>query len=185
MTLRAVDAPRVAIVWFVAIALLSVGCGGGSSTVVNVGSPLPDLDLRTLDGAPLGLDDVPGEGPLILSFWATWCEPCVREVPTLASLHREGEARVLAVSIDGDPQRVVPPFVERHRIDYPIAVASAESALAVGAVSIPFTLVLDDAAVVRAVHDGYTTRRALARSLWELRGADRGDDAEPAAAPAS
>jgi len=77
--------------------------------------PAPRTAFTGMDGARLRLDDFKGS-VVLLNFWATWCAPCVREMPSLdrlqARLRPEG-LRVLAVSIDRGGAAVVAPFAEK------------------------------------------------------------------------
>jgi len=84
--------------------------------------PAPDFTLPTLKGDSLTLSDLGGR-LVVLNFWATWCGPCVKEMPTLEHLRdRLGERglSVLAVSLDmGDPKRVAD-FVRGYGWQLPI-----------------------------------------------------------------
>ena len=81
----------------------------------------PPLELRTLDGQPLALADLRGKVVLV-NFWATWCEPCVEEMPSLQRLRdRLGAARceVLAVNYqEGEPR--IRAFLQKVPLDLPI-----------------------------------------------------------------
>ena len=64
---------------------------------------------------------------LVINVWATWCVPCVEEIPDLASLSREDHVRVVGISID-DPEDIpskVVPFLARHAVPYPVFVKAA------------------------------------------------------------
>lgn len=71
--------------------------------------PAPDFSLSDVDGATVRLSDFGGR-LVVLNFWATWCTPCIKEMPTLQHLREQlGDKglEVLAVSVDrGDPKRV-------------------------------------------------------------------------------
>jgi peroxiredoxin/outer membrane lipoprotein-sorting protein len=58
--------------------------------------PAPDFDLKTLDGENVRLSDLRGH-PVLLSFWASWCLPCRRELPLLSALHQEYKDKGLVV----------------------------------------------------------------------------------------
>lgn len=82
--------------------------------------PVPDWRLDDVHGASVSLHDALDEGPVLVSFWALWCGPCLKELPHLQELaadHR-GRLRVLAVNVDS-PRSVhkVPSFVAAKGYD--------------------------------------------------------------------
>ena len=92
-----------------------------------------------------------GAGPAIVNIWATWCEPCRREMQTLERLHRRLEGsgvRVIGISVDAD-LNLAREFVRRERLSFP-NVFDAESPLARGASKFPTTYVVSAEGVVLA-----------------------------------
>ena len=85
----------------------------------DVGEPYPRLTLASLDGPPRALSSWDGK-PRLVNFWATWCGPCVEEMPLLDRMHREldGELHVIGVALD-DPE-AVRRFVADTGVSYPI-----------------------------------------------------------------
>jgi len=84
-------------------------------TFSNPPVPAPSAGFQALDGAPVTLADFEGQVVLV-NFWATWCAPCVREMPDLERLHlalRDEGFAVLAVSEDRGGAGVVAPFLAR------------------------------------------------------------------------
>lgn len=79
------------------------------------GDALPDVTLTDPDGTTLALAEATGT-PVLLNLWATWCAPCVAEMPLLDDLAGElaGQLRVLTVSEDMNGAEAVVPFFERH-----------------------------------------------------------------------
>ncbi len=77
----------------------------------HAGTPAPDVSFEDPDGEPASLADFRGR-PLLVNLWATWCAPCVVEMPSLDRLaRREGERlRVLALSQDLDGRQKVADF---------------------------------------------------------------------------
>ena len=77
----------------------------------------PDFTLPDLQGKPVRLSDFRGK-TVIIDFWATWCPPCIFQIPELnklATAHREkGDVVVIGVSVDVDGPAVVAPWVEEH-----------------------------------------------------------------------
>lgn len=83
-------------------------------TPLDIGSRAPDYQARSLAGDTVSLSSFAGD-VVVLNVWATWCRPCVIEMPALQRLHEElGDQglRVVAVSVDA-PQGVVGPFGEQ------------------------------------------------------------------------
>jgi peroxiredoxin len=87
------------------------------------GHRTPPLRLPRLDGGVTALNEH-RERLVIVNFWATWCEPCTLEMPTLEALWREYRQRglmVLGVSIDrGAPRPLLEPYVARLGLSFPI-----------------------------------------------------------------
>jgi thiol-disulfide isomerase/thioredoxin len=78
---------------------------------------LPAVKFLTLDGAAKTLADYAGT-PVVLNFWATWCTPCVAELPELDKLAAAGGFAVLAVSVDRGGAATVRPFAASHGITH-------------------------------------------------------------------
>ena len=91
---------------------LASGCGRGSHPA-QIGQIAPDFSVS--DGlTSVHLASYRGQ-VVLLNFWATWCEPCVVELPSLLELHREQpDLAVLAVSIDEDPDAYSRFLLRRH-----------------------------------------------------------------------
>lgn len=86
----------------------------GVPTRAFAGTPLPDLQFN--DPAGKVLDLGAADGPVLLNLWATWCGPCVKEMPQLDALAGalEGEVRVITVSQDMRGAELVTPFFAKN-----------------------------------------------------------------------
>lgn len=92
--------------------------GAGSATA---GSP-PDFRLQDLDGNWVTLSDHLGHDVVYITFWATWCVPCRREMPHLQKLHEDfADKGLTIIGVNTDPPGTtskIRPFVNRYKIGY-------------------------------------------------------------------
>ncbi len=81
----------------------------------HAGEALPDATVEGPNGVKLQLATLKG-GPVLINLWATWCAPCVKEMPTLDRLAAApGTPRILAISEDLKGAAAVNPFLEQHQ----------------------------------------------------------------------
>jgi thiol-disulfide isomerase/thioredoxin len=108
---------------------------------------LPDFSLPDLGGTPHRLSDWRGR-TLVINFWATWCEPCRREIPLLEALQRENASKnIEIVGIAVDHPDSVQKMVKDFKIAYPVLVGEKGGLAAVSAFGmdtvLPFTVFAD------------------------------------------
>ena len=85
------------------------------------GKPAPDFSLPNLNGTMISLADYKGK-VVLLNIWATWCPPCVEEMPSMEKLFQvlnEEGLEILAVSIDASGLKAVGPFMKKHKLNFP------------------------------------------------------------------
>jgi peroxiredoxin len=83
--------------------------------------PAPDFALPSLDGKMVSLSDYKGHVVLV-NIWATWCPPCVDEMPSMENLYKEFKDEnfeILAVSIDALGANAVRPFMKKYNLSFP------------------------------------------------------------------
>jgi thiol-disulfide isomerase/thioredoxin len=105
---------------FVPLAAALCACGAGGSGP----HPAPAFSLPALGGGTVSLSSERGKVVLV-NFWATWCESCQQEIPSLMALNRRRAGprfALLAVSVDENASKV-PPFARAHGLDVPILLA--------------------------------------------------------------
>jgi thiol-disulfide isomerase/thioredoxin len=117
------------------------------ATPRRIPEELPDLTLPDVAGAPHQLKDWQGR-PLIVNFWATWCEPCRREIPLLRSLrHERAGERLEVLGIALDTRDAVREYAARTGMDYPVLVGERGGLEAVDAFGmdtvLPFSVFVD------------------------------------------
>jgi peroxiredoxin len=138
--------------------------------VANVGDLRPDLALLDVEGKEHRLSEYRGKRVLI-NFWASWCVPCLAEMPALAAAQHkfgEQEAIVLGIAMD-DPARVRA-FLTTHPVDYPILIGQMDSpstSLRLGdrGEVLPFSVLIGEDGRVLARHRGPLDATQLATWL--------------------
>jgi peroxiredoxin len=117
----------------------------------------PRFSLRNLKGNMEGLDDHLGK-VIVVNFWATWCVPCVKEMPSFENLYRRYRSQgltLLAVSLDKGDSTKVQEFADKHKLSFPILLDTKGVAEKLyPSFSIPFTYVIDKQGRVVARVDG-------------------------------
>ena len=117
----------------------------------------PRFSLRNLKGNMEGLDDYLGK-VIVVNFWATWCVPCVKEMPSFESLYRRYRSQgltLLAVSLDKGDSTKVQEFADKYKLSFPILLDTEGVAEKLyPSFSIPFTYVVDKQGRVVARVDG-------------------------------
>ena len=77
------------------------------------GSELPDLLVLSPEGEQVALAEIAAGEPMLVNLWASWCAPCIQELPTLVALSgREGAPRILTLSQDMGPQPSIRAFLD-------------------------------------------------------------------------
>ncbi|HUI57804.1 MAG TPA: cytochrome c biogenesis protein CcdA [Bryobacteraceae bacterium] len=107
------------------------------------GGDLPQV--TKLEGGPLDTSALAGK-VVVVNFWATWCVPCIGELPAFNKLHRDFAAQgvaVIGVSMDEDGATKVPGFLKRHPIDYTVALGSEAVNQKYNLEPLPVTLIYD------------------------------------------
>ncbi len=82
----------------------------------------PEFSLETPDGKTLGLKDFKGK-VVLLNFWATWCEPCKAELPSMQRLYdslRHQGVEVVAISIDRNKKEKINEYVKEYDLTFPV-----------------------------------------------------------------
>jgi peroxiredoxin len=145
-----------------ALAILLAGCGADSGDgSANTGSKprvaSGDFTLPDLEGNPVRLADFRGK-TVILDFWATWCPPCIFQVPELNKFweaHKDtGDVMVIGVAVDVEGAEIVSPWAEEQGVAYPLVIGSEEVARDFGAVGFPTLVIVKPDGQIDSLHVG-------------------------------
>lgn len=129
----------------------------------------PDFTLQRLDGQSLRLTELRGR-VVVLNFWATWCSPCVQEMPLFQQYAQRypTELAIVGVNLQENPD-IVQAFVKKIGVSYPIVLdengAVSELFRVVG---LPDTFFIDQEGVIRKRHIGSLSRDQLDAYLIQL-----------------
>lgn len=160
-------------------AVIGAGAGIGGYLYYDKAQRLAEASRRPLFRLP-DLDDQlqsveQWDGKVIvLNFWATWCPPCVREVPMLVDLQRElGPQGLQIVGVAVDKRDVARSFAEEAGVNYPIlygvqAALEVSQLYANDAGTLPHTAIIDRLGIVRHVFRGELDRQELEAAVRPL-----------------
>ena len=143
--------------------------GSGQSAVQQLWA----APVTSVDGKPQSLSLLKGH-PIVVNFWASWCGPCVEEMPALSQLQREyAKKGIQFVGLGVDSEKNVQAFLQKVNVAYPVYVTGfggADLARAFGntAGGLPFTVVIDAKGNIRSTKLGQIDPQALKQTLDAL-----------------
>jgi thiol-disulfide isomerase/thioredoxin len=119
--------------------VVRVAAGNSAGKPNAAGKPVPEITLKDLDGKDLSLSQYKGK-VVLLNLWATWCAPCLGEIPELIEIQQKYAARgftIIGIAMDDEGASVVTPWVQKQRFDvngaksqmnYPIVIGNDAAA---------------------------------------------------------
>ncbi|HTP04731.1 MAG TPA: TlpA disulfide reductase family protein [Nitrospirota bacterium] len=126
--------------------------GSRGTKIIHEGDRAPEFRLQALDGSTVSLADFRGK-VVMVHFWATWCPPCVEEMPMLEQLYRSlgsTDFKILAVSVDEGGAGAVAEFMQRNGLSLPALLDPGKSVAGLyGTFKFPETYILDRRGVVK------------------------------------
>jgi peroxiredoxin len=129
---------------------------------VSVGLRAPDIALPLLTGETINLASLKGKVVLV-NFWATWCGPCLMEMPSMQRLYQQYQRdnfEILAVATDFEGAPIVKPYVNRLRLTFPILLDPQMQVNDLYKVTgIPTSLIID--------RDGIITHKFFGSENWD------------------
>lgn len=124
------------------------------------GRTAPNFKLESIDGKYLELSSFIGEGPVLLSFWATWCKPCLEEMAELQKIYNNYKDRgfnMLAISTDNEKTVAkVKPYIKSKGYSFPVLLdTNSDVARKYYANQMPFSVLIDEKGKIVYSHLGY------------------------------
>lgn len=141
-----------------------------TTTATPVGATTLDWAFANLAGEPVALNRWRGR-LLVVNFWATWCPPCLREIPVFIALQdRYGDRGLQFVGIALDQAQAVAPFVQEKAMNYPVLVGNEDvvrfmQTLGNSIGGLPYTAVIGDNGEILATHQGEWDAKAAESAL--------------------
>jgi peroxiredoxin len=137
------------------------------------GQPRPGFQLPDIQGKLRDISEWDGK-ILVINFWATWCPPCVREMPMFVEMQdRNAELGLQFVGVAIDEHDKVQDFMDSMGVNYPMLIGSSD-AIAIAKQygnrfgALPYTVIIDRQGVIRYVQRGELLREVLEQQLAAL-----------------
>ncbi|MBI2313299.1 MAG: TlpA family protein disulfide reductase [Betaproteobacteria bacterium] len=144
--------------------------------------------LKDAGGQIHRLSDYRGKWVLV-NFWATWCPPCVEEIPDLVSLYEARKGRdmmVIGIAMDDQDRKTVLEFAETMFITYPVVLGDPKIASQIGVVrGLPTTYLYDPCGKLATYRVGALTRQSVERFIRQAKSCNAGSRPEAANVPGS
>ena len=139
---------------------------------VEASTKMPEFALKSVrDGRVVDSSIFSGK-VLYITFFATWCPPCVQEVPVLVELQdrlAESGFSIIGLSVDEEGAAAVAGFVEKKAINYPVLMAEFETTMDFGGVfGIPVSFLVNKNGNVVKRYTGYVQRKVLEKDIHSL-----------------
>ncbi len=146
--------------WGGVLAVILCACTDTKSAA-DVGTAAQDFTARDTNGNTFRLSDHLGKEVILIDFWATWCVPCLAEMPHLERMWEQYKSRgflVVAVSMDGPEQLAdVPAFAKRNQMNFTVLTDEDSSIAGIynPRKSAPLSAIIDRQGHIAAVREGY------------------------------
>ena len=126
----------------------------------DITSTFPDFTLKSCDGKDVTLSEITSEGPAIVTFWATWCKPCIKELRKLEGMSKfleKHRVTVLAINEDGPRTRSkVKPFIKKEGWTFHVLMDSGSMVkTAAGVAELPKFFIVGEGNAILYQHPGY------------------------------
>lgn len=145
-----------------AVLVLAACSTGGDATSADAGPPVSDRSFETFDGTSTSLREFEGE-PLVVNFWASWCPPCIAEMPGFEQVHldRRDEVRLIGLNTQDNLEQATA-LVEQTGVTYDLGL-DPDGALFndFEVISMPSTYLVNASGAVVHRHAGILSEQQL------------------------
>ncbi len=142
--------------------LIFLCCAFTSTSILAQIKGLPNKEVKKLDGTSFNIKALENNGkPIVISFWATWCKPCKKELNNIAEVYEDWQdetgVKLVAISIDDSrSMNRVLPYVNSSGWEYEVYLdPNSELKRAMGVSTVPHTFLLNGEKKIVWQHRGY------------------------------
>ena len=140
---------------------------GGILLIQHQASALPDVELTDLGGQPASLATIADDRPLVVNLWATWCPPCIREMPVLETAQRNYADIRFVFANQGEHTETIRRFLEKQslNLDHVVSDQTGSFGQVVGSHGLPTTLFYSADGQLLDSHMGELSKATLVEKL--------------------
>ena len=164
---------------------IATSCGDKAQSKIedtngNYTVEIPYFKLRGLDGNTYVPEDLLKGKVAIVDYWATWCGPCLIEIPFFIELYdkyKDQGFQMVGIALDEQGEEIVRPFAERLEINYPILIGAGGQSEMIDGIpvndfssfwALPTTFVIDRNGKIHKTHIGYVDKSVFEKQILEL-----------------
>jgi len=174
---------RSAVTWFITLIAVTASIGVIISIAGNnegqpamqrpsIGSQAPDFEGVNTNGEKVGLADYRGK-VVVINFWASWCGPCVNEMPLINGVFRDHPDDVATLFVNaGESKGTIMEFLAAHQFEFPVLIdATGKIAGAYSVTGLPVTYILNkDGVISQAIIGEIQNKQQLDKAIEDARG---------------
>ena len=154
--------------WLLYLSLFQLGMAASPPLV---GGPAPAFQLKTVNGQTLKLSDLKGQF-VVLNFWATWCVPCIKELPEFQKAHNtlKQEVKIIGINL-AESKEKVDEYMATHHLDFTVLLdAYGNTSQEYEVVNLPVTFFITPDGVIREkIFGGGVTQKMIETKFNQLK----------------
>jgi peroxiredoxin len=153
---------------FIIAGLLLSGMAGSPPIL---GGPAPAFELKSLDGGTVQMSELKGEF-VVLNFWATWCVPCMKEMPELQKAHESfGDKNIKVIAINfGESEKKVHEFTRDFGLSFPVLLdRRGNTSAKYRVLNLPVTYFISPDGIIRDAIHGSVTQEVIESKINQIK----------------